>query len=730
MYSAMDNAPPAQSILETLRTVEFRLGLKGYNVDEVDEYLEKAAVEAEGLHEQLRQMTERLRQASERIAPARGARRPPTIRRRPGVRVDSPRRADDSLQQTLILAQRFVDQTKRETEAEAAGIVAQAEERARLDPGRGRGRGPPADRRLRAAPARGGEPARGHAGPAGHRRREHGPAPRVRAQPAADHPLRGPEVGRGERPAGRVADGPAAPQPPMPPARRRPAGSDNPSGQHPETTSDEAPAAEILNGEAQRRPRPGGGTPSRPEPGPPAAVLNRPSRWASGPPADIARPWCRPVSSPPPVALRARRRRRRPFGRRGGRHDPSEEGDRAAAGGPAGGQATNAAEPKATQAGQERAQDRPRRRRPSRRAAGHQAAGRQDGPGHQGGGHQGPGTEGGRPRPPATKAPTARTVAGQDDDGRPSRPRPRSRPRSARTRGHQVPGGAAQLLHQSAPSTRSRPTDLKAEADSLAQEREPGDVQFDEESGEGGTVTVDRERDLALSAQALPAVEEIDDALRADRPRRPTAPASAATSRSSSPGCGPCRTPGSAWPARAGGCRGAEPSRGRGRHVATSRPEHLRHRGVALGVAAVVVAADQVTKSLAESHLHQPDARRRPLRPGPRLQLGLRLQPLHRRAGRGRRGRRGRSSACSGVVAWRTPARPRAVALGPGPRRGAGQSGRPAVPGPPRRGGRLHHLTHWPTFNVADACITVGACAGAPRRPGRTPVGSRRRRRS
>jgi DnaK suppressor protein len=38
--------------------------------------------------------------------------------------------------------------------------------------------------------------------------------------------------------------------------------------------------------------------------------------------------------------------------------------------------------------------------------------------------------------------------------------------------------------------------DLRAEADSLALEREPGDVQFDEESGEGGTV------------------EEIDDALR------------------------------------------------------------------------------------------------------------------------------------------------------------------------------------------------------------------------
>ena len=57
--------------------MEFRLGLKGYNVDEVDEYLEKAAVEAEGLHEQLRQMTERLRQASERIAQLEAERRQP-----------------------------------------------------------------------------------------------------------------------------------------------------------------------------------------------------------------------------------------------------------------------------------------------------------------------------------------------------------------------------------------------------------------------------------------------------------------------------------------------------------------------------------------------------------------------------------------------------------------------------------------------------------------------------
>jgi DivIVA domain-containing protein len=125
----MDSPQPTQSTLETLRTVEFRLGLKGYNVDEVDEYLEKAAVEAEALHEQLRQMTDRLRQASERIAQLE----------REGSTTTQPAAApaadaaitDDTLQRTLVMAQRFVDQAKRDAETEAAEVVGQAEERAR-----------------------------------------------------------------------------------------------------------------------------------------------------------------------------------------------------------------------------------------------------------------------------------------------------------------------------------------------------------------------------------------------------------------------------------------------------------------------------------------------------------------------------------------------------------------------------------------------------------------------
>jgi DnaK suppressor protein len=69
------------------------------------------------------------------------------------------------------------------------------------------------------------------------------------------------------------------------------------------------------------------------------------------------------------------------------------------------------------------------------------------------------------------------------------------------------------LLEQERQTYTEQAAALKAEADQLAQDMEPGDIQFDEESGEGGTMNIDRERDLALSAQARAAVDEIDHAL-------------------------------------------------------------------------------------------------------------------------------------------------------------------------------------------------------------------------
>ncbi|HXQ58943.1 MAG TPA: DivIVA domain-containing protein [Acidimicrobiales bacterium] len=123
-----------QSSLDSLRTVEFRQTLRGYHIDDVDEYLERVAIEAEALQEQMRQSGDRMRQAAERIAqleqtvqhleqqleqaPSAGAPAAPAV-------------ADDTLQRTLLLAQKFVEQTEAEAEAQARTTLAAAEERAR-----------------------------------------------------------------------------------------------------------------------------------------------------------------------------------------------------------------------------------------------------------------------------------------------------------------------------------------------------------------------------------------------------------------------------------------------------------------------------------------------------------------------------------------------------------------------------------------------------------------------
>jgi DivIVA domain-containing protein len=126
----MHGMDAAQSALDSLRTVEFRETLKGYHRDDVDEYLEKAAVEAEGLQEQFRQANDRLRQASERIAQLEAAlERQPEQQQAPEAPAAV---ADDTLQRTLLLAQQFVDQTKADSEARASKTLSDAEERSRV----------------------------------------------------------------------------------------------------------------------------------------------------------------------------------------------------------------------------------------------------------------------------------------------------------------------------------------------------------------------------------------------------------------------------------------------------------------------------------------------------------------------------------------------------------------------------------------------------------------------
>ncbi len=58
-----------------------------------------------------------------------------------------------------------------------------------------------------------------------------------------------------------------------------------------------------------------------------------------------------------------------------------------------------------------------------------------------------------------------------------------------------------------------RATRLEDEAESLIEDGEMGDVQFDDEGGEGDTMVVQRDLDRLLSSQARQTIEEIDEAL-------------------------------------------------------------------------------------------------------------------------------------------------------------------------------------------------------------------------
>ena len=70
-----------------------------------------------------------------------------------------------------------------------------------------------------------------------------------------------------------------------------------------------------------------------------------------------------------------------------------------------------------------------------------------------------------------------------------------------------------ELLHEMRAVRTTQAARLEDEAHALIEDVEMGDVQFDEEGGEGDTMVVERERDLVLSAEARHEIEEIDAAL-------------------------------------------------------------------------------------------------------------------------------------------------------------------------------------------------------------------------
>jgi len=100
---------------KVLREVEFRDRLRGYDTDEVDEFLEKVAVGVDALRAHLAELEERLAAAADQppqVAPPA----PPPL-----VLAD-----DDAIRRTLVLAQRTADLAISEAREEAARLVEEA----------------------------------------------------------------------------------------------------------------------------------------------------------------------------------------------------------------------------------------------------------------------------------------------------------------------------------------------------------------------------------------------------------------------------------------------------------------------------------------------------------------------------------------------------------------------------------------------------------------------------
>lgn len=96
---------------QELRDTDIREGFRGYHRDDVDELLERAATTIEGLSERVRQITERISEAE-----TTGSRN---------------RETEETLQRTLILAQRTADEAVADAQKRARKLLEDAETKSR-----------------------------------------------------------------------------------------------------------------------------------------------------------------------------------------------------------------------------------------------------------------------------------------------------------------------------------------------------------------------------------------------------------------------------------------------------------------------------------------------------------------------------------------------------------------------------------------------------------------------
>jgi len=135
----MDSSDNVFSALDAIDTVAFKVGLKGYNVDEVDEFLERLSGEARALKDLLAQQRQQLRQAAGRIDQLEGGRAPaapapapaPAPAAEAAARPVAPGVSAERVTSMIAMAQQFIEHAQQEAEAQARELTVAAQERAR-----------------------------------------------------------------------------------------------------------------------------------------------------------------------------------------------------------------------------------------------------------------------------------------------------------------------------------------------------------------------------------------------------------------------------------------------------------------------------------------------------------------------------------------------------------------------------------------------------------------------
>jgi DivIVA domain-containing protein len=130
----MDSTDTTSSALDAIDTVAFKIGVRGYNVDEVDDFLEKLSGEVHQLKDLVSQQRQQLRQAGERInqLDTRSSGDAPMPAAAPAA---APRHISvsgaEQVTAMIVMAQQFIEQAQQEAETKAREMTAGAQERAR-----------------------------------------------------------------------------------------------------------------------------------------------------------------------------------------------------------------------------------------------------------------------------------------------------------------------------------------------------------------------------------------------------------------------------------------------------------------------------------------------------------------------------------------------------------------------------------------------------------------------